>query len=54
MLFFVTRSVMGFRELVVADRAAYAAHIELLANRESEVCSRLCAFNSDSTRPRIQ
>ena len=54
MLFFVTRSVMRFRGLVVTHRAAYPAHKALLANREPAVCSRLCTFNGDSIRERIQ
>jgi hypothetical protein len=58
MLFFMTRSVIGFRGLVVTDRAAYAAREMLLGNREPEVRSRFCAlfrtFNSQPVREKIQ
>ena len=49
---------MSFQEVVVTDRAEYAAHKMLLGNREPEVCSRLCTllrtFNSgDLIREKI-
>ena len=45
---------MSFLKVVVTERAAHAAHKILLGNREPEVRSRLCSFNIDSIRERIQ
>jgi len=54
MLFFVTKRVMSFLRVVVSDGAASAVHIILLGNRDLEVLSKPCTFDSDPTRERLQ